>query len=368
MGAEAGTLTFMVGGAAADLERARPILAAMGRNIFHAGAAGSGQAAKICNNMMAALRHDRHVAEAFALGEPLRHGAGGAARHRLDLDRRLLLLTNYPPVPGLLPNVPSSRDYQNGFASALMLKDLRLAEQAGLETGLPLPMGQLAAAMFGMFCRRRQRQSRLLRHHPHDRRQLTGGYRMANDRIRCNRDQAERPGRRPCSAMLIGGEWCGALAGETIVVENPARREPICTVPRARAADVDRAVSRRRPPPSRPGRARVPRERGRQLQLIADALEPRIEELARLIAQRDGQRAAHPGPWRGPLGGRRLPLFRRAGQRAERHHPAARRGYAELYAARADRGRRRHRALERAGAARRAEDRARRSAPATRSC
>ena len=61
-------------------------------------------------------------------------------------------LTNDPPVPGLLPNVLSSREYRNGFAAALMLKDLRLAEQAGLDAGLPLPLGQLAAAMFGMFC------------------------------------------------------------------------------------------------------------------------------------------------------------------------------------------------------------------------
>ena len=62
-------------------------------------------------------------------------------------------LTNYPPVPGLLPNVPSSRDYANGFAAALMLKDLRLAEQAGLDAGLPLPLGQATAALYGMFCR-----------------------------------------------------------------------------------------------------------------------------------------------------------------------------------------------------------------------
>lgn len=152
MGAEAGTLTFMVGGSAVDLERARPVLASMGRNIFHAGEAGSGQVAKICNNMMAACGMIV-TSEAFALArkfgmppETLRDivsvSTGGC-----------FSMSNYPPVPGLLPNVPSSREYRNGFASALMLKDLRLAEQAGLEAGLPLPLGQLAAAMFGMFCR-----------------------------------------------------------------------------------------------------------------------------------------------------------------------------------------------------------------------
>ncbi|GAC1340470.1 MAG: 3-hydroxyisobutyrate dehydrogenase [Acetobacteraceae bacterium] len=152
MGAEAGTLTFMVGGNAADLERARPVLAGMGRNIFHAGEAGSGQVAKICNNMMAAVGMIV-TSEAFALAKRF----GMAPETLRDIVATstggCFALTNYPPVPGLLPNVPSSRDYRNGFAAVLMLKDLRLAEQAGIEAGLPLPLGQLAAAMYGMFCR-----------------------------------------------------------------------------------------------------------------------------------------------------------------------------------------------------------------------
>ena len=152
MGAEAGTLTFMVGGSAGDLERARPVLASMGRNIFHAGEAGSGQVAKICNNMMAACGMIV-TSEAFALARKF-DMAPETLREIVSVSTgSCFSISNYPPVPGLLPNVPSSRAYRNGFASTLMLKDLRLAEQAGLEAGLPLPLGQLAAAMFGMFCR-----------------------------------------------------------------------------------------------------------------------------------------------------------------------------------------------------------------------
>jgi len=152
MGAEAGTLTFMVGGEAADVERARPILENMGRRIFHAGAAGSGQIAKICNNMMAAVGMIV-TSEAFALAKRFGMPAETMREIVLASTGSCFSLANYPPVPGLLPNVPSSRDYTNGFAAALMLKDLRLAEQAGLDAGLPLPMGQAAAAIYGMFCR-----------------------------------------------------------------------------------------------------------------------------------------------------------------------------------------------------------------------
>ncbi|MFG1399955.1 3-hydroxyisobutyrate dehydrogenase [Roseixanthobacter pseudopolyaromaticivorans] len=151
MGAEAGTLTFMVGGSAEDLERARPVLEAMGRRIFHAGEPGVGQAAKLCNNLLAGISMIA-VSEAFAL-----------ARH-LGLDARKMQeisavstggcfsLTNYPPVPGLVPNVPSSREYRNGFASQLMLKDLKLAQQAAIQSGTALPLGGLAAALYGVFC------------------------------------------------------------------------------------------------------------------------------------------------------------------------------------------------------------------------
>lgn len=152
MGAEAGTLTFMVGGVAEDLERARPVLEAMGKRIFHAGEAGVGQAAKLCNNLLAAISMIA-VSEAFTLAK----GLGLDARKLQEISAvstgGSFALTNYPPVPGLLPNVPSSREYRNGFASQLMLKDLKLAQQAALQAGTALPLGGLAAALYGIFCR-----------------------------------------------------------------------------------------------------------------------------------------------------------------------------------------------------------------------
>ena len=150
MGAEAGTLTFMVGGAAADLDRARPVLERMGKNIFHTGEAGSGQVAKICNNMMAAVGMIV-TSEAFSLAKKFGMKPETLREVVSVSTGSCFAMTNYVPVPGLLPNVPSSREYRNGFASALMLKDLRLAEQAGVEAKQPLPVGALAAAIYGMF-------------------------------------------------------------------------------------------------------------------------------------------------------------------------------------------------------------------------
>lgn len=151
MGAEAGTLTFMVGGAAADLDRARPILAAMGRNIFHAGDAGNGQAAKICNNLLAGISMIA-VSEAYTLAKRLGLDPGTMRDIVSTSTGSCHALVSYPPVPGLLPNVPSSREYRNGFAADLMLKDLRLAERAAMDTGSTLPLGTLAASIYGLFC------------------------------------------------------------------------------------------------------------------------------------------------------------------------------------------------------------------------
>ena len=152
MGAEAGTLTFMVGGETADLERARGVLEVMGRRIFHAGEAGAGQAAKLCNNLLAGISMIA-VSEAFALAKQL----GLDPRKMQEISSvssgGCFSLTNYPPVPGLLPNVPSSRNYQNGFASQLMLKDLKLAQDTAQQSGTPLPLGGLTAALYGMFCK-----------------------------------------------------------------------------------------------------------------------------------------------------------------------------------------------------------------------
>ena len=146
-GAIAGTLTFMCGGTEAAFEAAKPVLQGMGKNIIHAGAAGAGQAAKICNNMMLAVAMFG-VAEAFVLAD------------KLGLDRQKLFditststgqswaLTTYCPAPGPVPTAPSNRDYRGGFASALMLKDLNLAQAAADSVGAPTPLGAHAARLY----------------------------------------------------------------------------------------------------------------------------------------------------------------------------------------------------------------------------
>jgi len=149
-GAEAGTLTFMVGGEAAAFERAKPILEAMGKRIIHAGPSGNGQAAKICNNMILAISMIG-VSEAFVLGEKL----GLSHQTLFDVastsSGQCWSLTTYCPVPGPVPASPANRDYKAGFSAAMMLKDLRLAQGAAIETGVPTPMGAEAAALYGLF-------------------------------------------------------------------------------------------------------------------------------------------------------------------------------------------------------------------------
>src|SRR5215831_15925173 len=149
-GAQGATLTFMVGGPADAFARAKPLLDAMGKTIVHAGDAGSGQAAKICNNMMLAISMIG-VSEGFLLAD------------KLGLDRQKLFdiaskssgqswaMTTYCPVPGLVPTSPANRDYQAGFTAAMMLKDLRLAQEAARAAGATTPLGAEAAALFGLF-------------------------------------------------------------------------------------------------------------------------------------------------------------------------------------------------------------------------
>lgn len=124
--AQAGTLTFMVGGEAADFARAEPVLAAMGGNIFHAGGAGNGQAAKIANNMLLGVSMIA-TCEAFNLAEKL----GLDAQTFFDISSKASgqcwSMTSYCPAPGPVPTAPSNRDYQPGFSVAMMLKDLKLA-------------------------------------------------------------------------------------------------------------------------------------------------------------------------------------------------------------------------------------------------
>ena len=128
-GAQAATLTFMVGGPDAAFERARPVLEAMGKTIVHAGGAGNGQAAKICNNMVLGASMIV-VSEAFLLAEKL----GLDAQKLFDISSKssgqCWSMTSYCPVPGPVPASPANRDYKAGFTAAMMLKDLKLAQEA----------------------------------------------------------------------------------------------------------------------------------------------------------------------------------------------------------------------------------------------
>jgi 3-hydroxyisobutyrate dehydrogenase len=149
-GAEAATLTFMVGGAEAAFARAQPVLAAMGRTIVHAGPAGNGQAAKICNNMILGVSMIA-VCEAFSMAEKL----GLPAQTLFDIAAKssgqCWALTSYCPVPGPVPSSPANRDYKAGFTAAMMLKDLRLAQQAAGMTAVATPLGAAAANLYQLF-------------------------------------------------------------------------------------------------------------------------------------------------------------------------------------------------------------------------
>ncbi|SMF65862.1 3-hydroxyisobutyrate dehydrogenase [Tistlia consotensis] len=149
-GAEAGTLTFMVGGSPAAFARAEPVLRAMGRTVVHTGAVGAGQAAKICNNMILGISMIG-VCEAFVLAEKLGLDAGKLFEVSSTASGQCWSLTSYCPVPGPVPASPANRDYRPGFAAALMLKDLRLAQQAAAAAGATTPLGAEAAALYSLF-------------------------------------------------------------------------------------------------------------------------------------------------------------------------------------------------------------------------
>jgi 3-hydroxyisobutyrate dehydrogenase len=149
-GAEAGTLAFMCGGSEKAFARAKPVLEKMGKRIVHAGGAGAGQAAKICNNMLLAISMIG-TCEAFALGEKL-----GLEHQKLfDImsaaSGQCWSLTTYCPVPGPVPTAPSNRDYTGGFATNLMLKDLKLAQAAAQGAGAATPLGAEAAQLYTLF-------------------------------------------------------------------------------------------------------------------------------------------------------------------------------------------------------------------------
>ncbi|PKQ03431.1 MAG: 3-hydroxyisobutyrate dehydrogenase [Alphaproteobacteria bacterium HGW-Alphaproteobacteria-11] len=148
-GAEAGTLTFMVGGSDDAFGKAKPLLEKMGKNIFHAGAAGNGQVAKVCNNMILGISMIG-VSEAFVLGEKL----GLDAQTLFDISStasgQCWSMTSYCPVPGPVPASPANRNYAPGFSAAMMLKDLRLAQDASKTARTPTPLGAQAAQLYAL--------------------------------------------------------------------------------------------------------------------------------------------------------------------------------------------------------------------------
>ncbi len=146
-GAAAGTLTFIVGGTDAALERARPLLEKMGKNIFHAGDHGAGQTAKICNNMLLAI-HMIGTAEALNLGVSLGLDPGVLSEIIQKSSGRNWSTELYNPWPGVMENVPAGRGYEGGFGVDLMLKDLGLALEAGLQGKAPTPLGSAARNLY----------------------------------------------------------------------------------------------------------------------------------------------------------------------------------------------------------------------------
>ena len=146
-GAEEAGLTFMVGGSVENVEKARPILSKMGKNIFHAGGSGSGQIAKLCNNMLLAI-HMSGTAEALSIGvksgldpsvlsEIMSKSSGG----NWSLDK-------YNPYPGVMTESPASKDYQGGFLNKLMIKDLNLAKELAQDSKTETPMGDSARKLY----------------------------------------------------------------------------------------------------------------------------------------------------------------------------------------------------------------------------
>ena len=149
-GAEAGTLTFMAGGSKEAFAKAEPILQPMAGKVVHCGDAGAGQAAKICNNMILGISMIG-VGEAFVLAEKLGLSHQALFDVASTSSGQCWALTTYCPVPGPVPTSPANRDYKPGFAAALMLKDLKLAQEAAQSTGAVTPLGAEAAQLYALF-------------------------------------------------------------------------------------------------------------------------------------------------------------------------------------------------------------------------
>lgn len=149
-GAENAALTFMVGGSEAGFARVQPILQQMGKAVIHTGPSGNGQAAKICNNMLLGISMIG-VAEAFVLAERLGLSAAKLFEVSRQSSGQCWSLTNYCPVPGLVPSSPANRAYRAGFTAAMMAKDLRLAQDAAQSVDAPTPLGAQARQLYALF-------------------------------------------------------------------------------------------------------------------------------------------------------------------------------------------------------------------------
>jgi 3-hydroxyisobutyrate dehydrogenase len=149
-GAKAATLTFMAGGSEAAFAAAKPVLELMGKKIVHCGGAGAGQAAKICNNMILGISMIG-VSEAFTLAEKLGLSHQALFDVASTSSGQCWSLTSYCPVPGPVPASPANNGYKPGFAAALMLKDLKLSQEAAKAAGASTPLGQHAAEIYAAF-------------------------------------------------------------------------------------------------------------------------------------------------------------------------------------------------------------------------
>ena len=148
-GAAAGTLTFMVGGHEEDVKRATPVLERMGKAVIHCGSAGKGGVTKLCNNLSLAISMIG-TCEAMALGKRLGMDSSKLAEVMNTSTARCWSSDTYNPVPGVFEGVPASRDYEGGFGSALMAKDLTLALNAGSQVHARLPLGSHAHQLYGL--------------------------------------------------------------------------------------------------------------------------------------------------------------------------------------------------------------------------
>ena len=146
-GAEEAGLTFMVGGSVENVEKAQPILSKMGKNIFHAGGSGSGQIAKLCNNMLLAI-HMSGTAEALSMGVKSGLDPGVLSEIMSKSSGGNWSLDKYNPYPGVMTESPASKDYQGGFLNKLMIKDLNLAKELAQDSKTETPMGDSARKLY----------------------------------------------------------------------------------------------------------------------------------------------------------------------------------------------------------------------------